>query len=278
MTTSRPSSTTSSPDGARRRGLLDGAAVTVRLAGMSLLRGRRGVGLALLCAAPLAWPAMELFEPGAGAKGGVGFVEILTGTYFPVINLIVALFVGCGAIGEEVDGKTLPYLLTRPVPRSALLIGRWLSSLVAAGALLAAAYVALYVATVAPMGAEALWLDLPILGWALVAMALSLVAYCALFLLLSVVVKWPLLVGLALVFVWEHFAVDLPGTVPRYSLLHHVYTLLARFSGDDGYVAIARPYGLELLPATDSLQVLAWTTLIALGLALRRFSRKSFLV
>lgn len=252
--------------------------MTLGLTGLSLLRGRRGVALACLCALPLIAPGLELIWSGAGTKGGVGFVELLTGHYFPRINLIVALFVGCGALGEEIDGKTLPYLLTRPVPRAALVIGRWLAAIVTAGSLLAASYLVLYVATVAPMGGDALLVDLPILGWALCGMALSLVAYCAVFMLLSVVIKWPLLVGLALLFVWEEFAATMPGNLARYTLLHHVYTLLARLSGDESYVKLARPENIELLPTADSLQVLVWVAVVALGLALWKFRRKSFLV
>lgn len=278
MTTSKPSSTTSSPERPPRRGLLDGVAATVRVSGLALLRGRRGATLALLCLLPLIAPSLELWRTGAGYKGGVGFISVLTNLCFPAINLIVALFVGCGALGEEIEGKTLPYLLTRPVPRGALLIGRWLTAVVTSSLLLGAAYAALYVATVGQMGAEALLIDLPLLGTALLGMALSMVAYCAVFVLLSVVIKWPLLVGLVLLFVWEPFAASMPGTMARYTLLHHVYTLLARLSGDERYTTLARPYELELLPAADSLQVLAWVGGLALALALLKFRRKAYLV
>ncbi|MBM4015380.1 MAG: ABC transporter permease [Planctomycetes bacterium] len=278
MTTSRPSSTTWSPELAPRRGFFDGIAVTIRVAGLSLLRGRRGVVLALLCALPLIWPALELFHSGLGTKGGVGFVQLLTELWFPRINLIVALFVGCGALGEEIDGKTVPYLLTRPVPRSALLIGRWLVAAVTASVLLGAGYLALYVATVAPMGGDALLVDLPILGYALLGMALSMLAYCAVFMLFAVTIKWPLLVGLVLLFVWEEFAATMPGNLARYTLLHHVYTLLAHGSGDEAYHLLARPEEIELLPAAESLQVLAGVTAGSLALALAKFRRKSYLV
>ncbi len=278
MTISKPSSTISSRDRPPRRGLVDGIVATLRVSGLTLLRGRRGVSLALLCLLPLIAPALELFRAGAGAKGGVGFVEMLTTFYFPRVNLIVALFVGCGALGEEIEGKTLPYLLTRPVPRSALLLGRWLSAVVTSTVLLGAAFVTLYLATVGQMGVEALVVDLPMLGVALAGMALSLFAYCAVFMLLSVVIKWPLLVGLALLFVWEQFAATMPGAMARYTLLHHIYTVLTRLSGDPGYETLARPYDLELLPAATSLQVLLWIGGLALGLALLKFRRKSYLV
>src|SRR5262245_8695552 len=106
MTTSRPSSTTSSPDGAgvaavarmrappARRRLLDGIAATVRISGLSLLRGKRGVALSLVCALPLIDPALELVQRGSGAKGALGFLETFTTWGFARVNLVVALFLG----------------------------------------------------------------------------------------------------------------------------------------------------------------------------------------
>ncbi len=275
MTTSKRSSTTLSPD---PRGVLDGIVATMRVSGLTLLRGRRGFTLMLLCALPLIAPGLELVRAGAGAKGAVGFVETLTTFYFARVNLIVVLFLGCGALGEEIEGKTLPYLLTRPVPRAALLLGRWLTAIATAAVLLGASFVALYLATAGQLGFEALLVDLPVLGWALVGLALSLFAYCAFFVLLSVLVRWPLLVGLTLLFVWEEWAATMPGTTARYTVLHHVYTLLARMSGDEGYVNLARPFGIELLPASESLQVLLWVAGLSLLIALWRFRRKSYLV
>ena len=288
MTTSRPSSTTSSPELAaagrgerprpRRRGLLDGIVATVRISGLSLLRGRRGLVLGLFCAAPLAWPALELFRSGAGAKGAFGFLDVITQVYFARVNLVAGLFLGCGALGEEMEGKTLPYLLTRPVPRSALLIGRWLSATLTAMVLLSTAYVAVYLATVGQMGLEALWVDLPVLGHALLGLCLSLFAYGAFFMLLSIVVKWPLPIGLAVLFVWEQWAAALPGRAARYTILHHVYTLLAQWTGDATYHKLASPYDDPLLPAETSLQVLAWIAVASLAFALWRFRKRPYLV
>jgi ABC-type transport system involved in multi-copper enzyme maturation permease subunit len=246
--------------------------------GLALLRGRRGAALALLCALPLLAPAVELVRSGAGAKGALGFLDTVTIYCFARVNLIVGLFLGCGALGEEIEGRTLPYLLTRPVPRSALLLGRWLSAIVTAFVLIGASYVAIYAATVGQMGLEALWVDLPVLGFALLGVAISLVAYSAFFVLLSIAIRWPLLVGLALLFVWEEWAASMPGTLARYTVLHHVYTVLARWSGEETWLRLASPYGDPLLTAGASLRVLAWIAGLSLALALWRFRRRPYLV
>jgi ABC-type transport system involved in multi-copper enzyme maturation permease subunit len=288
MTTFRPSSTTSSPDaaarpaarpGARRRGFVDGVAVTLRTTGLSLLRGRWRLALvAVACLVPLIAPGLELVQRGSGARGAFGFVDTITAWSFARVNLVVALFLGNAAIGEEIDGRTLPYLLTRPVPRSALLVGRWLAAVVTAFVLLATTFLLVYLATVAPMGSEALVVDLPALGHALFGLAISLFAYCACFLLLSVVTRWSLLFGLALIFGWEEFATSLPGRAARYTVQHHVYTVLARTTGDENYVRLTHPLDHPMLTTSQSLLALAWLTIVALALALWRFRRRAYLV
>ena len=277
MTTSRPSSTTSWPEPRRRR-LLGGVVSTARLAGLSLLRGRRGFWLALVSLLPLTWVVTAFFVPGSGIKGGFGFLEVLSTLYFPRIDLFVALFIGCAALGEEMEGKTLPYLLVRPVPRSALLLGRWIAGAVNAGVLLGAAFVVAYLATVGQMGGRALLDDLPLLGHALAALWLSLAAYSAFFVLLSVVVKWPLLVGLAVLFLWEEFAASMSGTMARFTVLHHVYTLLAQWTGEPTWRALASPHGDPLLASAKSLQVVAGVAGVSLVIALWRFRKKAYLV
>jgi ABC-2 type transport system permease protein len=261
-----------------RRRLLDGIAATVRVSGLSLLRGKRGVVLAIVCALPLIRPVIELVQPGYGVKGALGFLEMLTGWGFARVNLIVALFLGCGALGEEIEGRTLPYLLTRPVSRSALLLGRWIAAIATASVMIGAGVVALYLATVGQMGMEALVVDLPVLGWALLGVALSLVAYCAFFMLLTITVKWPLLVGLGLLFLWEEWAASLPGKLPHYTILHHVYTLLGHWSGEPTYVRLANRFREPLLTASESLQVLAWIAGVSLALSLWRFRKRAYLV
>src|SRR5574342_1104231 len=195
MTTSSRSSTTSWPE-PRRRGLLSGIAITARLTGLSLLRGRRGIVLSIVCLLPLSWVIAAAFARGSGVKGALGFVELLSGLYYSRVNLFVALYIGCAALGEEIEARTMPYLLLRPVPRSALLLGRWLAGACNAGVLLSAAFAVAYVATVAQVGGKALRVDLPVLGHALAALWLSVAAYTAFFVLLSIVVRWPLLIGL----------------------------------------------------------------------------------
>lgn len=250
----------------------------MQLVGLSLIRGNRGVTLVVVSLTPLAWPIVALLAGGDAVKGSFGFLKLLTLLYFPRVNLFVALFLGCAALGEEIDGRTLPYLLVRPIPRAALLLGRWLAGTVNAGALLTGAFVVTYGVTVGQMGVQALVVDLPVLGWSLVALWIGVAAYCAFFVLLTIVVKWPLMIGIALLFLWEEWAASMPGSMAHYTLLHHLYSLLAHWTGEPTYQSLASPHGDRLLTTQQSLQVIVGFAAVSLALALARFRKRPYLV
>jgi ABC-2 type transport system permease protein len=138
------------------------------------------VGLALICKAydvsPDQW--------GQPVVVGLGLAVVL-----PVISLIV----GTGVLGSEVDDGTIVHILTKPLARRDIILAKLL---VAAGVSAVTAAVPLFV-----VGALA---NSVRFGLALAVGAVAgAIAYSALFLLLSLVSRRPVLLGLAYILVWE---------------------------------------------------------------------------
>ncbi|WP_250001163.1 ABC transporter permease [Actinoplanes sp. M2I2] len=138
------------------------------------------VGLALICRAydvsPDQW--------GQPVVVGLGLAVVL-----PVISLIV----GTGVLGSEVDDGTIVHILTKPLPRRDIILAKLL---VAAGVSAVTAAVPLFVVGVLA--------DSVRFGLALVVGAVAgAIAYSALFLLLSLLTRRPVLLGLAYILVWE---------------------------------------------------------------------------
>jgi ABC-2 type transport system permease protein len=138
------------------------------------------VGLALICKAydvsPDQW--------GQPVVVGLGLAVVL-----PVITLIV----GTGVLGSEVDDGTIVHILTKPLARRDIILAKLL---VAAGVSAVTTAVPLFV-----VGALA---NSVRFGLALVVGAVAgAVAYSALFLLLSLLSRRPVLLGLAYILVWE---------------------------------------------------------------------------
>jgi ABC-2 type transport system permease protein len=138
------------------------------------------VGLALICRAydvdPNQW--------GQAVVVGLGLAVVL-----PVTSLIV----GTGVLGSEVDDGTIIHILTKPLPRRDIILAKLL---VAVGVSAVTSAVPLYIAGVLADGSRfALALA--------VAAVVGAVAYSALFLLLSLLTRRPVLLGLVYILVWE---------------------------------------------------------------------------
>ncbi|WBB79280.1 ABC transporter permease subunit [Micromonospora sp. WMMD882] len=118
---------------------------------------------------------------------------VLVGLGLAVVLPVVALIVGTGVLGAEIDDGTVVHILTKPLPRWQILLPKLG---VAAGVSAVTVAVPLYVAGVLAHSVR--------LGLALaLASAIGALAYSALFVALSLVTRRPVLLGLVYVLVWE---------------------------------------------------------------------------
>jgi ABC-2 type transport system permease protein len=118
---------------------------------------------------------------------------VLVGLGLAVLLPLTALVVGTGVLGSEIDDGTIVHILTKPLPRTEILLSKLA---VAIGVTAVTAAVPLYIAGQLAAG--------PRLGAALaVAAGLGAVAYSALFVLLSLLTRRPVLLGLVYILVWE---------------------------------------------------------------------------
>ncbi len=192
----------------------------------------------------------ELVEDGAAYADGFGLIIMV-----PIVSLVFA----SAALGEAHEDGTLVYLWLRPMDRSPIV----------AGAAVAAATAALPLAVIpTALGG---WLaadrvagsgDL-ILG-SLVAAVLGTAAYSALFVLLGLLVRKPILWGIGYVLLWEGLAAGLDFTA-RLSLHGYTRSLLTRIADVD--------LGFKANMTITAIVVLAVVTLAGLALAAVRLNR-----
>ncbi|WP_020524438.1 ABC transporter permease subunit [Catelliglobosispora koreensis] len=148
---------------------------------------------------------------------------VLVGIGVAVVLPLVALIVGTGVLGSEIDDGTIVHILTKPVPRWKIV----LSKMVVASAV--TAFVAGGSAFVAG------WMtDGPKLGLALAAaMVIGAIAYCSLFLALSVVSRRPVLIGLLYIAIWEGLLSNVVSGTRVLSVQQYVVTLAQKLAGTD---------------------------------------------
>jgi ABC-2 type transport system permease protein len=124
---------------------------------------------------------------------------VLVGLGFAVVLPIIALVVGAGVLGAEIEDGTAVHILTKPLARREIILAK-----------LAVAAGITAVSTVIPMFIAGALTESVRLGFGLaVGTALGAVTYSALFLALSLVNRRPVLVGLAYILIWEGLLTNL---------------------------------------------------------------------
>jgi ABC-2 type transport system permease protein len=118
---------------------------------------------------------------------------VVAGLGFAVVLPMIALVVGTGVLGAEIDDGTIVHVLATPVARREIVLAKLA---VAAGITTAVAAAAMFLTGVIVQSVR--------FGLGLaVACAVASIAYCAVFLALSLVSRRPVQLGLLYVLVWE---------------------------------------------------------------------------
>ncbi|CAA9576469.1 MAG: hypothetical protein AVDCRST_MAG49-4194 [uncultured Thermomicrobiales bacterium] len=197
------------------------------------------------------------------------FIDLVSPTLLPITVLILAT----GALGNEVEDRTLPYLTLKPIGRLRIVLEKLAGVLVVALPIVLAGLVATWALTEraelpARLQGRVAEPDLtPVLWASLAAAAVEVVVFSALFLMVSLYVARALLVGMIYAFVWESILGRfLPG-IRLISVRQYVQSVFVGVL-DDPTVTVPNAFSL-----TSALVTMAITCVVAILLATRRLRR-----
>jgi len=177
----------------------------------------------LLLPLPLLVIGLALLADGFGARPGDWAQPVLVGLGTTVVLPVIALIVGTGVLGSEIDDGTLVHVLAKPLPRREIL----LTKLVVAIAVTA-------VTVGVPMYVAGLIAESSRLGVGLaVGSAAGAVGYSALFVALSLVTRRPVLIGLIYVLVWEGILGNVLSGTKVLSIGQYVLAIADRIADTD---------------------------------------------
>lgn len=198
---------------------LHGFLVAARFAALNGLRGKRLAVLLLICVIPIL--AMLSVGQGSGAVDERAFHIIATMLILQFVVPFCALFLGTSVLGDELEGRTVTYLFTRPVDRGILYLGRLVGTGVSFSILLAVLiWVALRVRT---MDADAQRVD-P--GQVQLLAVAGFWVYFALFAALRTLLKRALLVGMAYIMLLDLMVSKMPYIgIAKLSIWHHLMVI-----------------------------------------------------
>src|SRR3954467_3512479 len=189
---------------------------------------------------------------------------------------VLGVFYGTSLIADEVEDKTITYLFTRPIPKGAVLLGKYLAYLACTVFVVLPSVVIVYLAIVPMRGnLGASFLDLV---KDLILLALGLAVYGALFAFVGAKFKRPLLAGLIFVFGWEQAALAFPGYLKKFTVAYYLQALVPHAMPADGIMSLVQGFFRD----TPSLPVSVASLLVILGVflygAARIVERKEYVL
>jgi ABC-2 type transport system permease protein len=151
-------------------------------------------------------------------------VRIIADVGFTIVVPIVALVFAAGALGDAREDGTLVYLWLRPMPRWTVVTGAFL-----------AAVTLIVPITVVPVTAAAALLDVgaDLVTGTLIAAVVGSLAYAALFVLLGLLVKNPIVWGLFYVLLWEGVAAAFGSLPAKLAVRGYTRSILTARTGVD---------------------------------------------
>ncbi len=193
-----------------------------------LLRGRRVRVMAAVIVLPALMPFLlaYLVPDNVTIDGQEVFIISMEFLYIGMLVPLGAIFFATSLLGDEMESRTFPLLLSRPLPRSALVIGKFCAySTVCASFFVTSTFLvfgACVIALKMPLSIEyARYLG----GYSIVVIA-GVLAYGSLCLAASTVTKRPVVLAIVFVYGWEKVSLIIPGYIRLFTIQAYLQTLL----------------------------------------------------
>ena len=266
-------------------------AATLRVFDLSLgqmLWSRRSIFLALLVASPVLLAVLirlvVTINPrglprvnGAAMGGPMLFGLMIWILYIRFVVPVLGVFYGTALIADEVDDKTITYLLTRPIARPAVLWGKYLAYLACTLLLVLPSATIVYFLIV-PLGRGSIGAEFPTLLADLGMLAAGLAAYGAVFAFIGARFKRPLVMGLVFALGWEPVILVFPGYLKRLTVAYYLQALVPHAMPADSSIGSLLQAFVEVPSLASSLAGLVIIILGALWVAGTTVDRREYVL
>jgi ABC-2 type transport system permease protein len=183
------------------------------------LLGRRRV--LLLLPFPVLVVGLTLIAHGLKPDGAAYWAQsIIDGLGFGVMVPVIALIVGTGVLGAEIEDGTIVHILAKPLRRQEIILAKLAVSV---GIIWSVSAIPMFVAGTVANSVR--------FGFALVVACLvAAIGYGTVFLVLSLVTRRPVLLGLIYVLLWEGLLGNLLASTRELSIHQYALTVAAKIA------------------------------------------------
>ena len=240
------------------------------------LRFRKLIAWLLLSIVALTMAAMWHYiskgseDPLTATDRYVNVVNLLVFRLLPLASAIYTTMV----VSQEVEQKTIVYLLTRPIERWKLLAGRWGATVTAVIIISLIGMVATLIGAGGPGNVHVNFL------LDIVALVLGAAAYGSLFLFITLLFNRGLIICVLFAFGWESSVPNLPTGLQKLSILAHMQAIAkhpeAEGSGK-ALEAISGVLGVNNMSGSTSGFVLLVFSIVMVGLSAYWFTTHEFI-
>jgi hypothetical protein len=196
--------------------------------------------------------------------------------YLRVIVPILSIYYGTSLIADEVEDKTITYLFTRPIPRGAVMAGKYLAYLVCTIMVVLPSVMLVYFLIV-PLGGS-IASSFPDLLKDLALLSLGLMSYGALAAWVGARFKRPLIAGLVFAFGWEQAVMVIPGYMRRFTVVYYLQSLVPHAMPSEGVMGLLQSILREYPSIPVALTALFAISAAFLYLAIRVVERREYVL
>jgi ABC-type transport system involved in multi-copper enzyme maturation permease subunit len=219
---------------------------------------------------------VELTYPDPEVTAAQIFTRAMLIVFIQFLIPILALFFGSSIINEEVDNKTLVFLTTSPIPKPAVILGKFVAYVLLGGIIvnvgLFLCFLTVNIDQLGNMVYAKQFLSFVGAGF------LALISYMALFTLLGTIMKKAgVVLGLMFIFGWENLVQYFPGVTQKFTIIHWIKSMLPRVYEGGSFLKILM-FRLEPSSTGESLAVLTIFVISALVAACYVFSNKEYIL
>ncbi|MEW6074409.1 MAG: ABC transporter permease subunit [Planctomycetota bacterium] len=191
---------------------------------------------------------------------------------------LIALVLGSAAVAEEVEGRTISYLITRPIPRAAILVGRWLALVLVVTLLLAASAWAVFAIFDRIVPAGAARQPAEVRERLVRVIVLGGVVYSAVFAAAGAFLKRPIIVGLGYTFAVEGFLANLPGGNQSLTIQYYLKSCLLAGDPELSRRLMSAREAIDLVSPGEGLRTILGIVLAALVLGAVAITRREYVL
>ncbi len=270
----------------RAPGFLASALRVFDLSVSEMLWSRRTIFMALVVGAPVLISVVlrlldtlgaPIFRVNGTTMAGPAIFGLMIWVFYLRFTVpVLGVFYGTSLIADEVEDKTITYLFTRPIPKGAVLVGKYFAYLACTFFVVLPSVVIVYLAIVPMRGSlGASFLDL-VKDLALLSVGLAV--YGAVFAFIGAKFKRPLLIGLIFIFGWEQAALAFPGYLKKFTVAYYLQSMVPHAMPNDTVVSLIQGIFRETPSLTESLIWLAVILVVFLWAAAVSVERKEYVL